>query len=552
MEQPALAGAPSAWRQWPALAALGVVLLLTAWAYSPVLDADFINFDDDDYVYNNPAVQAGLTLQGVAWAFATPHASNYHPLTWLAHMLDVELFGLDAGAHHCVNLLLHLLNTALLFAFVSLATRRVYAALAVAALWALHPLHVQSVAWVSERKDVLSTLFFLCTLLAWLWYVGRPGLLRYLSVFASLALGLLAKPMLVTTPCLLLLLDWWPLQRLQKRNDFGRLLLEKLPLFGLVAGSVLATLWAQGQAGALASLEELPLVARLANVPVAYATYLWKTFWPTELALLYPFRLPAWWVSALSLALLVAVSGALWLQRRGRPWGLAGWLWFLGTLLPVVGIVQVGGQAWADRYAYLPHMGLFIALVWGADELLQKLPLARMARGAALAGVSVLLALSVHTQAGYWQDSESLYRRTLAVTEGNYIIQYNLAVHYREQQRWQEAMEAYEATLAMAPGYYKALNNLAYLLAAAPHQELRAPERALELAARALQARGGPDPALLDTLAAAQAASGDFEKALQTLDRAAGIARAAGLVGLASEIEGKARYYREGRVPALQ
>jgi len=537
---------------WAPVAALGLLLLLTAWAYSPVLDAAFINFDDGDYVYNNPAVRAGLTLQGAAWAFVSAHASNYHPLTWISHMLDAELFGMDAGAHHAVNLALHLGNVALLFWFLAAATSRRWAALAVAGLWALHPLHVESVAWVSERKDVLSTLFFLGTLLAWVWYARSPGVLRYLAAFALLALGLLAKPMLVTTPCLLLILDWWPLGRFRSWRHFGRLLLEKTPLFALAAGSALATLWAQGGAGAMASLQELPLAARVLNLPVACVTYVWKTFWPTDLGLLYPFVTPALWLSLSCLALLLAATAALWRWRRTAPWGLAGWLWFLGTLAPVSGVIQVGGQAWADRYSYIPHMGLFILLVWGADRLAHRLPREGVARGAATALVCFLLAWGAHAQAARWQDSERLYRHTLEVTENNYIIQYNLAVHYREQGRWQEAVEAYEAVLETAPGYYKALNNLAYLLAAAPSSVVRDPDRALELARRALAARGGDDPAVLDTLAAALAASGRFEEAVQTLARAAAIARRAGLQAMAGEIESRLPLYREKRLPTLE
>lgn len=536
---------------------LAVLLAATAWAYAPVQDAAFINFDDDDYVYNNPAVRAGLTSQGALWAFNTAHASNYHPLTWISHMMDVALFGLNPGAHHSMNVFLHLLNVALLYALIVSATRRGWAALAVAALWALHPLHVESVAWISERKDVLSALFFLLTLLAWVWYARRPGIWRYLLALLLLALGLLAKPMLVTVPCVLLLVDWWPLGRMQSVRDFKRLLLEKGPFFLLAAGSVLATLWAQGGAGAMASLEELPLGARLANVPVAYATYLWKTLWPAGLGIFYPFVRPPLWLATACLLGLLAVTALLWRVRGRDPWGLMGWLWFLGTLAPVIGIVQVGGQAWADRYSYIPHIGLMWGAVWAASAAASRLQARqaqqlRTAMGLGLALLCGILAWGAQAQARHWQDSETLYRRTLDVTHDNYMIHYNLAVHYRGQGRLAEAIGQYEAALRIAPDYFKALNNLAYLLAAAPDPALREPGRAVELARRALDVTGGGNPALLDTLAIALAAAGRFEEAEATARRAAAIARQAGMEAMAREIASRLPYYRAGRPWRLQ
>lgn len=531
------------------LAAFTLLLAFGSWAYTPVLQAEFINYDDNDYVYANPVVQAGLTSRGAAWAFTTAHASNYHPLTWLSHMLDVELFGLDPGAQHGVNLFFHLANTLLLFALVWSATGRSRGALAVAALWSLHPLHVESVAWISERKDVLSAFFFLCTLLAWVWYARGRTMIRYVLVCVALALGLLAKPMLVTTPCVLLLLDWWPLGRLRAPRDLGRLLLEKVPLFLLAGGSVWATLWAQGEAGALASLGELPLADRLANVPVAYLTYVWKTFWPTKLGVFYPFNTPPAWQALGALLLLLGMTLLLWRLRRRAPWGLMGWLWFLGTLLPVVGVVQVGGQAWADRYTYIPQMGLLWVLVWGAGEFFfsgRRVPAMALV---VLCGLA--LGWAAHAQALHWRDSESLYSRTLAVTRNNYMIHYNLAVHYRGQERYAEAIEQYEAALRVAPGYFKALNNLAFLLAAAPDPELRDPRRAVELAEKALAA-GGPNPALLDTLAMALAAAGDHEMALQAAHQAATMARRAGLEAMALEIESRMPLYGQGRGYVLQ
>ncbi len=534
------------------LAVALALLLVTAWAYAPVLQADFINFDDDDYVYANPAVTAGLSPQGVAWAFTSAHASNYHPLTWIAHMCDVELFGLDAGAHHGVNLLFHLLNVLLLYVLLLRATRQGWCALAVAALWALHPLHVESVAWIAERKDVLSAFFFLLTLLAWVRYAEASRLKKIVFTAVPLACGLLAKPMLVTAPCVLLLLDYWPLQRMERgARDVWRLVREKWTLFLLAGASVALTLWAQGGAGALATLDELPLSARLANVPVAYVTYLVKTFWPSGLGVFYPFAPVPLGATLAAACLLVAVTAVCWLARRKAPYALMGWLWFVGMLAPVVGVIQVGGQAWADRYAYLPHIGLFWALVWGAAAILRRSSRPWTLGLAVSLAVCAPLAWGVRLQAGYWENSETLYRRTLDVTRDNYMIQYNLAVHYRGEKRWKEAVAAYEAALQMRPDYYKALNNLAFLLAAAPRAELRDGPRAVRLAQRALQQGGRGNPALLDTLAAALAAAGRYDAALETATQAVRIARHAKLADMAAEIETRLPYYRRGSAYTL-
>ncbi len=539
------------------LAALCLVLLGVLWAYWPVLGAEFINFDDNAYVYDNPVVREGLSWSGAAWAFGRAHASNYHPLTWLSHMLDVQLFGLDPAGHHAVNLLLHLVNTLLVFLLLRRWTGP-WRALAVAALFGLHPLHVESVAWVAERKDVLSGLFFLLTLGAYDRYVRAPGPGRYALVFVLLALGLLAKPMLVTLPCLLLLLDWWPLGRLHLQDPRGirRCVLEKLPLFALVGASILTTLWAQGGAGALAGLDELPLAQRLANVPVAYAIYLWKTLWPAQVGLFHPFLPVPLWQSLSATGLLLLLSLALLRLRATCPGALTGWFWFLGLLVPVIGLVQVGGQAWAARYVYLPHLGLF----WGLAELAclglgqARMQHLRSVMAGALAMICLAAAWGTREQARLWENSETLYRHSLAVSAPNYLLHYNLGVHLSGKGRYAEAMAAYEEALRIQPRYYKAMNNLAWLLATAPEGLLphgeRDVRRGVALALQALetaQAMGALHPALLDTLGAALAAAGEYERAATTAGQAAQIAREAGLEELARELESRLPLYEQGR-----
>lgn len=537
------------------LLAMLAVLLLTAWAYSPVLQAGFINFDDDDYVYENEMVLQGVTATGVGWAFSSAYAANYHPLTWLSHMVDVSLFGPSPKAMHAVNLLLHLACALLLFLLIKAATEKSWGALLVAGLFALHPLHVESVAWISERKDVLSTFFFLLTLLAWQAYGRKGGMLRYLLAAVFLALGLLAKPMLVTAPFVLLLLDYWPLHRkaeLPTGKRFFALLLEKTPFLLLAGASVFLTLWAQGAAGAMATLDELPLAARFANAPVACLIYLWKTLWPTELGIFHPFQPVPTWQGIAATVLLAAVTLALVLKRRQAPWALMGWLWFLGTLAPVIGIIQVGGQAWADRYVYIPHMGLFWALAWGVlsvwKQLEGRLPSKKLQTGGIIAGcvLGLVLAMSAHTQAGVWKNSETLYLQTLSDGVPNYNVRYNLGVYYSKQGRRADAIKQYRLSLEAKPDNYKAMNNLAWLLAASPEEDLRDGMEAVRLAQQSLQITG-PDPGVLDTLAVALAEAGRPYQALDLARKAAAAARKAGMNEIAGEIEKKIPFYEQGR-----
>jgi len=493
------------------------LVALTLLAYAGVGGHEFVNFDDGDYVKGNPHVRAGLTLDGVAWAFTTFHSANWHPLTWLSHMLDAELFGLDAGAHHRTNAALHALNALLCFLALRALTRATWPGALAAALFALHPLRVQSVAWVSERKDLLAALFFFLGLLAYVRYARAPRLGRYVLVFAALAAGLAAKPTAVVLPPVLLLVDLWPLERF-RRTPWGRLVLEKLPLFLLVLLSSAVTVAAQRASGALGSFEALPLDARVSNALVAYATYLGRTLWPAGLAFFQPhpaFVDPGWsaWnLRALGAAVLVAGLGALALhQRRRRPYLLFGWLWFLGTLVPMIGLVQVGEQSWAERYTYLSLVGVYLAAALGAAELAGTRPGLQAPIVAAAGAVLVACFLRTRVEVAYWRDSYALYDRALAVTERNYVAHAGLANLLRRDGRREEARREYEEALAIKPDFAPALYSYGLF-----HQDEGRLEQAIELYERALEAY----PALVlarVNLGGARAELGDYEGALADL-----------------------------------
>lgn len=440
-----------------------LLVAVTLGVFWQVSSHDFVLFDDDLYVTKNEQVQQGLTGEGLRWALTATHATNWHPLTWLSHMLDVQLFGLDAGAHHLVNLALHALNALLLYLLLLGMSGRRWPSLWVAALFALHPLHVESVAWVAERKDVLSTLFGILTLLAYVGLVRRPGVGRSLLVLLLFALGLMAKPMLVTLPFVMLLLDLWPLRRLDGDGAVrpARLLLEKVPLLLLCAGSCVITVLAQSAGGALRSMEQLSLGTRVGNALNSYAWYIGKLFWPADLVVLVPHpgaSLPLWQPIGAGL-LLLGVSAVVVARVRTRPWLLVGWFWFLGTLVPVIGLVQVGSQAVADRYSYLPLVGLLIMLAYGAAELVRERPAARPL--AAVAAVATVVACSVLTwiQAGVWKDSFTLFEHTLARTRNNFVIHNNLGGALHKSGEIPRAVEQYSEALRLYPDYVVALRN---------------------------------------------------------------------------------------------
>ncbi len=439
------------------LAALTVV---TFW---PACDNGFVNLDDEDYVVRNPHVLGGLTAPDVVWAFRTFHASNWHPLTWLSLQFNAGLWtGSDsrpvARGFHLTNVLLHAANVVLLFLVLRSLTARLWPSVLVAAIFAVHPLRAESVAWVSERKDVLSVFFGLLALWAYAEYAHARSLRRYLSLAACFALSLLAKPMLVTLPFLLLVLDWWPLGRLRpvgtgKAGIWSQarpLVLEKLPLFALAAGSCVAT-WLAQHATAVSSLDRVPLDARTGNAVVAYAVYLGQTFWPVGLAPFYPIRNgPSPAVVAACTAFLVVVSLTAASQWQSRPYLLAGWLWYVGTLVPVIGLVQVGAQAHADRYTYWPLVGIYLMIVWGFDELAGRLR-ARSA-GFAVAGVAVVvLAVLCQRQVRLWHDDLTLWRHALRVTGDNWLALYSLGLAEERADHVGEAIGYYQKAIVLYP-----------------------------------------------------------------------------------------------------
>jgi len=436
---------------------LGALLFAaTALLYARTRTFEFLNYDDDVYVVENEHVRAGLTAASVRWAFTSGEAANWHPLTWLSHELDVELFQLDAGAHHLVNAGLHALAALLAFGALRALTGATEKSALAAALFALHPLRVESVAWVAERKDVLAGALALATLWTWAGYARRGGAGRYLASLALFATGLLAKPTLVTLPCVLLLLDLWPLGRWRGRAELARLVREKLPFFALAGLSCYVTWRVQRAGGAFGPLDVIGPQARLANAGAAYATYVGKTLWPSGLCAFYPHPAATpgsapWSAGAvLGLAFLVAASALALRLRRRAPAVIVGWLWFLGMLVPVIGIVQVGLQAWADRYSYLPGLGLVVALVWGVDALVTE----RRLR-AALAAVALLalvpLTLASVRQIDTWRDSRTLFTRALAVTEQNFLAHANLGQALLEQGEDEVAEAQFAAVLALRP-----------------------------------------------------------------------------------------------------
>jgi tetratricopeptide (TPR) repeat protein len=449
--------------RWAVIFLLAVVSV----AFGQTLRNGFVNFDDDKYVCRNPHVTTGLTLGSAAWAFTADEASNWHPVTWLSHQLDCQLFGLSSSGHHLTSILLHAASAALLFLLLQRMTGEFWPSLLAAAMFAVHPLRVESVAWVAERKDVLSGLFFVLTLLAYVGYAKHPfSGRRYATVLGCFALGLMAKPMLVTLPCVLLLLDVWPLGRFAtKPVAWRRLLGEKAPLFALAAASCVVTLVVQH--GAIAETAPVALPWRLANAVVAYVAYLRQFLWPMDLAVLYPHpgdTLSAFQVG-LAVLIFVVVFAAAWQLRRRCPWLLVGWLWYLVMLLPVIGVLQVGWQARADRYTYLPQIGLCIAIAWGVKRLVGSQPeRIRIASTVAACVLSLWIAVD-RRQVHSWHNSETLWNQALAYTSDNFIAHYNLGVALAGEGRTAEAESQYRKAVAVRPTYVPARFNLAVLLA---------------------------------------------------------------------------------------
>ena len=552
----------------PAVVTICFALLgLVVAVYWPVGRFQFIHCDDPEYVWRNPHVQAGLTGAGLVWAFTASHAGNWHPITWLSHMLDCQLFDVNPGAHHVINLSLHAANVVLLFLLLRRLSGAFWRSALVAALFGLHPMHVESVAWISERKDVLSTLFFLLTIWAyaeyavhrtqssarvvrgWKFNVGsstfelrfmerisaskllRAGYFWYASALLFFALGLMSKPMLVTTPLVLLLLDYWPLNRILpsqnvqgevspintplqrgvapdplRGNRFNgflqtaqtvetvsvppklgstplkrgvneksaprckpllQLILEKAPFFTLSIISSILTLNSEQHGNALMPIASVPMDLRIENAALAYVSYLGKMFWPAKLAFPYPYPTNIRTeLAAGAFLLIIALCAVAWAWRLKRPWFAVGWLWFLGTLFPVIGLVQAGNQAMADRYSYIPFIGAFIALAWGAEELSSRSRSYRIAAASAAGVLLVLCAGLTAIQVRFWQNSETLFRHSIAVTTRNSSAQMNLGAALAEEGKLDEAAQCFNEALRISPNYAEAQSNLGFVLAA--------------------------------------------------------------------------------------
>ncbi len=522
----------------------------TAVVYSRVRSAEFVNYDDQNYVGENAHVQAGLTWKTFTWALQSTEWDNWHPLTWLSHALDCQLYGLNPAGHHLTNVLLHILNVLLLFLLLTRATAAPGRSLLVAALFALHPFNVESVAWVAERKNVLSTLFFLLALGAYGWYAMKPNLRRYALVAALFVLGLAAKPMVITLPFVLLLLDYWPLRRTEKPSQpiaprpkgrkktlgqtdalvsnaalslpstpWSRLVLEKVPLLVLSCGSAVITVLAQKTGGAVRSLEVFSFSVRLQNALYAYAMYAWKAFWPTRLAVLYPHPGPTLTSLQLGLAavFLVAVSVLVWQMRRTHPYLVTGWLWYLGTLVPVIGLIQVGQQAMADRYAYVPLIGIFVMLVWGADDWADSKKIHLPARVAAAAIILTGLSILTWRQIAYWQDSDALWFHAAALTENNLFAEDEVGKSLLRQGRPQDALPHLQNAVRIDPrDPTRRINFASGLAQSGRYQDaLREYEDAIPLAS---------DPAVKSrcsaTIALLYSMLGDYSKARESYRQA--------------------------------
>jgi Flp pilus assembly protein TadD len=590
-------------------AVCGSLLLAVVLVFGQTAQHGFVNYDDDAYVYNNPHVKVGLTAQGIAWAFTSNYYHNWHPLTSLSHIVDYQLYGLRPCGHHLGNVLLHAATAILLFLVLRRMTGRLWPSAFAAAVWAVHPLRVESVAWVSERKDVLSGLFFVLTLWAYASYVERPASWgRYIRVVVFFALGLMTKPMLVTVPFVLLLLDYWPLGRMESSptNNLGgkrlevrrsplseknvppsfvqrvrRLVIEKIPLLLLAVASCVVTFVAQG--GAVRPLELVPLPWRIANALVSYAAYLWQFVCPVGLAVIYPHpgdNLPAWHV-AVALLVLVGISLAVLAARRKHPYLLVGWLWYVGMLVPVIGLVQVGGQAMADRYTYLTQIGLCVALAWGVANVAGSWPYHRWLLPVSSSLVVVILMGCAWRQTGYWRDSESLWTHTLACTSNNAVAHNNLGIVLGMGGLIEEAIPHFQEALKIRPDYPNArrnlalarsvqeerllkalaerrellnsrpddvalLNETAWLLATNPSASIRNGTEAVKFAQQAVGVSGARQPAILGTLAAAYAETGEFTDAVQIAQQALALASAEKKVALADALRVQIELYRAG------
>ena len=487
------------------------LVVSTLSVYWQVAHHDFINLDDNIYVTENPHVNTGITKRNFVWAFTEFHSANWHPLTWISHMTDCELFGVKPGQHHLINLLFHMANSLLLFGVIRKMTGTLWQSAFVAALFALHPLHVESVAWVAERKDVLSTFCWMLSMWAYAIYAEKPGLKWYLVVLGFFALGLMAKPMVVTLPFALLLLDYWPLDRLHlgqrkdkskssyRKSVLSRLLWEKVPLFALSVASSILTFVVQKKGGGVAPSDQFSLDINISNALASYVSYIGKMLWPKNLSVFYPYPeiLPLWKSAGAGL-LLLSLSILFIRTVRTRPYLIVGWLWYLGTLIPVIGLIQVGNQAMADRYTYIPFIGLFIMVAWSIPDFLGRWRYRQIVLPITTFFLVFILSVCTWLQVRHWKNSISLFNHALKVTANNYLAhnnlgsaliddgryteaiqhysealrirpryalaQYNLGNTKAEQGKHEEAIEHYTEAVRLAPNYAKAHNNLANML----------------------------------------------------------------------------------------
>jgi tetratricopeptide (TPR) repeat protein len=494
--------------------------IITSLVYCGVLGEKFLCYDDNDYVTTNIHVQKGLSWTNVTWAFTSTYASNWHPLTWLSHMLDVQLFGLNPAGHHFMNLLFHILATLLLFGFLRYATGKPWISAFVAALFALHPMHVESVAWVAERKDVLSAAFCFATLWAYAYYTRRPGIARYAMVLMLFALGLLAKPMLVSLPLILLLLDYWPLERLTTNiRVIVRLAAEKLPLLMMAAVSSIITIIAQR--AAIASPNKIHLATRLSSAIISYCVYIWQAIWPTNLTAFYPYTHPLPMNVVICSLLLFAITAAVAWKGRRNKYLITGWLWYLVTLIPVIGIVQVGRQAHADRYTYIPYIGLFIMIAWGLDTFANRMQNRKIApMTTALAIILLAMCCTTWQQVGYWKNDLTLFSHALKVTKDNDVAYNNLGFYYEQLDSTNEAITYYQEALNINP-YGDAHYNLGNMLlqSGRMNEAIDHYQKALEINPNKINA--------LSNLAGAYVQTNQPAKAVPLMQRAIALAKAA-------------------------
>ncbi|MGD0551336.1 MAG: glycosyltransferase family 39 protein [Sedimentisphaerales bacterium] len=492
-----------------------LILGLTIFAvFYQVHSFKFITYDDPYYVYKNPDIQSGITLESVKWAFTTDCTANWHPLTWLSYMLDRQLFGENAGAYHITNLIFHIVNALLLFIVLKQMTGVLWQSAFAAALFALHPLHVESVAWVSERKDVLSIFFWLLTMWAYLRYVNKPGISRYLWIVIFLALGLMAKPMLVTLPFVLLLLDYWPLERFRRRTLFY-LIGEKIPFFVLSAASSVVAFLVQRSSMAVVSLNMLPLKFRILNALVSYIGYIEKMFWPSRLAVFYPHvgRNISILYAIISAGILLAATVLVIRFAKNHRYMVTGWFWYIGTLVPVIGIIQVGIQGMADRYSYITLTGLFIIIAWAMPDLLAKWRYKKIVLASLALLIVSTISICTYNQLRYWRNTSTLFQHAIDVTKNNFM----------------------------------AMNELAWFSAVDPKITAHNPYKAILLAEEACKITHYSDPGNLDTLAVAYAAAGNFGKAIEIAGKALELCQSSDQETLKKELESRLVLYKAGK-----